>query len=226
MKGTMKATQLWEKLKFTFALSYTNTLWIHRRPSLHCVILCFGFIGVFPQRGLEGFLADFHEQQKSHSRREVRETMRGEEEGTSAHPSVLEPKLGQSLLLLLRPSGTAAMTASTVFMCVSVFFACKSICARVSLLYSTMKGNVTARHKLTNCAESSPPPHPPPQSGSVNISPFCSTHVEEPATSITTRLFHLIMWGKRKSRGEERYGRRGKKQREIFGLEQPEPHQG
>lgn len=68
MKGTMKATQLWEKLKFTFALSYTNTLWIHRRPSLHCVILCFGFIGVFPQRGLEGFLADFHEQQKSHSK--------------------------------------------------------------------------------------------------------------------------------------------------------------
>lgn len=145
MKGTMKATQLWEKLKFTFALSYTNTLWIHRHPSLHCVILCFGFIGVFPQRGLEGFLADFHEQQKSHSRREVRETMRGEEEGTSAHPSVLEPKLGQSLLLLLlRPSGTAAMTASTVFMCVSVFFACKSICARVSLLYSTMKGKGTS----------------------------------------------------------------------------------
>lgn len=59
MKGTMKATQLWEKLKFTFALSYTNTLWIHRRPSLHCVILCFWFIGVFPRRGLEGFLADF-----------------------------------------------------------------------------------------------------------------------------------------------------------------------
>lgn len=51
--------------------------------------------------------------------------MRGEDEGTSAHPSDLEPKLGQSLLLLLlllRPSGTAAMTASTAFMCVSVFF--------------------------------------------------------------------------------------------------------
>lgn len=112
MKGTMKATQLWEKLKFTFALSYTNTLWIHRRPSLHCVILCFGFIGVFPQRGLEGFLADFHEQQKSHSRREVRETMRGEEEGTSAHPSVLEPKLGQ------KPAAAAATFRNRSYDCI------------------------------------------------------------------------------------------------------------
>lgn len=111
-------------------------------PTL-CHIMFLAYRG-FPTERARRLPRRLHEPQKSHSKGEVREIMRGEEEGTSAYPSVLEPKLGQSLLLLLRPSGTAAMTASTVFMCVSVFSECKSICTRVSLLYSTMKGKGTS----------------------------------------------------------------------------------
>lgn len=69
------------------------------------------------------------------------------------------------------------------------------------------KGNVIPCRKLTNCAESSPISH------SINISPFCSIHSEEPAATIITRLFHLRMWGRYR-------GKRGRREREMKGRKQ------
>lgn len=115
--------------------------------------------------------------QQGGRRGEVRQIMREKEEETSArpsaHPSVLEPDLGQALsptahtLLLLGGRNTATF-GNHNNVCIQCVYICSCshlcICECIKASFASFahegwgEGNVIPRHKLTNCVESSPYP--------------------------------------------------------------------
>lgn len=142
--------------------------------------------------------------------------MREKEEETSArpsaHPSVLEPDLGQTLsptthILLLggRNTATFGNHNNVCIQCVYIC-SCSHLCiyecmkaSFASFAHEERKGNVTPSPQANKLRRIIPISH------SINISPFCSIHNEEPAATILTRLFHQ-MWGRERER-ERKDGR-------------------
>lgn len=106
----------------------------------------------------------------------------------------------------LRPSETTTILSNSVFIYILVCVYMHENMYKFVSLNLPMRGG-RKRHPLPQANKLR---RIIPISHSINISPFCSIHSEEPAATIITRLFHLRMWGRHRRK-------RGRREREMKG---------